>query len=215
MGSICSADCRFISGCGIEGKRPAWPASLLGYRFAGGRHPCVADAGRCGCRSHGFLLHFPELSLTQWFEKRNQRVTIWSFHKTGAKPLLENYRLLIERLSIDGIVLIDGGVDRLVRGDESEMGTLVEDAISLFAVNELGQIPVRIHASAGLPIEPDVAQTQVLENMAALMQARAFLGGCALAPPMEAHQTSEETAVSSSTPCHSSDRVSLRIRSPP
>ncbi|MEW6247505.1 MAG: DUF1152 domain-containing protein [Nitrospirota bacterium] len=143
-----------------------------------------------------FLPYFPELSLAQWFaEKRNQRVTIWSFHKTGAKPLLENYRVLIERLSIDGIVLIDGGVDSLVRGDESGMGTFVEDAISLFAVNELKQLAVRIHACLGLTIEPDVAHTQVLENVAGLMETNAFLGGCALAPQMDAYRLYEEAVL--------------------
>lgn len=62
----------------------------------------------------GLVFYFPELYLAQWFqEKRNEAVTIWCFHKTGTRPLLENYRVLVEHLSIDGILLIDGGVDSL------------------------------------------------------------------------------------------------------
>jgi hypothetical protein len=143
-----------------------------------------------------FSTYFPELYLAQWFaEKRTQRVIIWSFHKTGAKPLRENYRVLVERLSIDGIVLIDGGVDGLIRGDESEVGTFVEDAISLFAVNELREIPVRIVVCLGFGIEPDIAHAHGLENMAALMRTGAFLGGCALAPQMDAYQLYEEAVL--------------------
>ncbi|HET7088645.1 MAG TPA: hypothetical protein VFL17_08355, partial [Anaerolineae bacterium] len=89
-----------------------------------------------------FALYFPELYVAQWFkEKRNQAVTVWCFEKTGARPLLENYRILVEHLAVDGILLIDGGVDSLMRGDEARMGTLIEDATSLFAVNELAEIP--------------------------------------------------------------------------
>jgi hypothetical protein len=66
-----------------------------------------------------------------------EAVTLWSFHKTGTRPLLENYRALVEHLGIDGILLIDGGVDSLVRGDEAGRGTMIEDAILLYAVNEL------------------------------------------------------------------------------
>ncbi len=155
-----------------------------------------------------FSPYFPELYLAQWFaEKRTQRVIIWSFHKTGAKPLRENYRVLVERLSIDGIVLIDGGVDGLIRGDESEVGTFVEDAISLFAVNELREIPVRIVVCYGFGIEPDIAHAHGLENMAALMRTGAFLGGCALAPQMDAYQLYEEAVLYAQGKCYQDPSV--------
>lgn len=143
-----------------------------------------------------FAIYFPELYLAQWFtEKRGQAVTVWCFEKTGARPLLENYRVLVERLSIDGIVLIDGGVDSLVRGNEAGTGTMIEDAISLFAVNELCHIPVRLIACLGLGIEPDVAHTHVLENIATLTKAGGFLGTCALTPQMPAYQAYEDAVL--------------------
>ena len=136
-----------------------------------------------------FSPYFPELYLAEWFQQRRQEsVTIWSFHKTGTRSLLENYRFLVDRLAIDGILLIDGGVDSLVRGDESQMGTLVEDAISLFVVNQLTQVPVRIMGCLGLTIEYDVAHNEMLENMAALIKAGGYLGGCSLVPQMPAYQ---------------------------
>src|SRR5207245_10505968 len=133
-------------------------------------------------------IYFPELYLAQWLvEKRDQDVTIWCFEKTGAHPLLENYRVLVERLSIDGILLIDGGVDSLMRGNEAATGTMIEDAISLFAVNELVQIPTRIVACLGLGAEQDISYTHVLENIARLTQAVGFLVVCSLAPQMPAY----------------------------
>jgi len=64
--------------------------------------------------------YFPELYLSRWFkEVRGEDVTLWCFQKTGVRPLLENYRLLIEHLAIDGIVLIDGGVDSLLPRPEA------------------------------------------------------------------------------------------------
>jgi hypothetical protein len=51
----------------------------------------------------------------------------------GVQPLRAAYRYLIERLSIDVVVLVDGGTDILLSGDESALGTPVEDITSLAA----------------------------------------------------------------------------------
>src|SRR5579872_7372201 len=95
----------------------------------------------------GIASYFPEFYLTKWLrEARSEEVPVWCLEKTGARPLAENYRLLIQRLGIDGILLVDGGVDSLSRGDESQVGTVLEDALSLAAVNDLEDVPIRILA---------------------------------------------------------------------
>jgi hypothetical protein len=140
--------------------------------------------------------YFPELYLAKWFkEKRNEPMTVWCFQKTGAAPLLENYRILIQHLHIDGILLIDGGVDSLVRGDETQTATLIEDANSLFAVNELNNLSVRLIACLGFGAEQDLTYPQVLENIATLTKARGFLGTCSLLPQMWAYQVYEEAVL--------------------
>lgn len=142
------------------------------------------------------LPYFPELYLSRWFqEKRAEEVTVWSFTKTGTGPLLDNYRLLVKHLNIDGILLIDGGVDSLVRGDEVGTGTLIEDACSLYAVNELADVPVRLLACLGMGAEQDMTHAQVLQNIAALTAAGGFLGSCALTPQMEVYQLYEEAVL--------------------
>ena len=136
------------------------------------------------------FLYFPELYLSQWFkETRNEAVTIWCFHSTGVTPLLQNYETLVKHLNIDGILLIDGGVDSLVRGDEAMAGTLLEDSISLVAVDMLkAGVEHKWIAALGLGAEQDMAYAQVFENIAALTESGDFLGSCALTPQMEAYR---------------------------
>jgi hypothetical protein len=84
------------------------------------------------------LPYAPELHLSSWFrEERQEEVPIWCFSKIGAQPLISDYRLLVETLRIEGILLVDGGVDSLMRGDEAELGTPIEDSLSLLAVSRL------------------------------------------------------------------------------
>jgi hypothetical protein len=137
--------------------------------------------------------YFPEFHLVNWFkEKRNEDLTIWCFHKTGAMPLTENYKVLCEHLGIDGILLIDGGVDSLVRGDEAELGTAIEDLTSLYAVNELTNMPTRLIACIGFGAEQNLTHAHMFENIASLTKAGGFLGACSLTPQMESHQAYDE-----------------------
>ena len=140
--------------------------------------------------------YFPEFHLSNWFkEKRNEDVTIWCFHKTGAAPLTQNYKFLAEHLSLDGILLVDGGVDSLVRGDEAEMGTAIEDLTSLYAVNQLSNINTRLIACIGFGAEQNLTHAHILENMTSLTKEGGFLGSCSLTPQMESYQTYDEAVM--------------------
>ena len=137
--------------------------------------------------------YFPELHLANWFkEKRNEEITVWCFHKTGAAPLTENYKFLAEHLSLDGILLVDGGVDSLVRGDEAEMGTAIEDLTSLYAVNQLSNVPTRLLVCIGFGAEQNLTHAHIFENIASLTKAGGFLGACSLIPQMETYQVYDE-----------------------
>ena len=137
--------------------------------------------------------YFPEFHLVNWFkEERKQELTIWCFHKTGAIPLTENYKILCQHLGIDGILLVDGGVDSLVRGDEAEMGTAIEDLTSLYAVDRLSEISIRLLACIGFGAEQNLTHAHIFENIASLTKAGGFLGSCSLTPQMESYQAYEE-----------------------
>ncbi|HEY1014895.1 MAG TPA: DUF1152 domain-containing protein [Herpetosiphonaceae bacterium] len=145
---------------------------------------------------HGLLeefrnvqVYFPELHLARWLRRRyGEEIPIWCMGKSGARTLRQDYRLLTDHLKIDALVLVDGGVDSLVRGDESDLGTALEDSLSLLAADELAGVPERMIACLGLGAELDMSYGQIFENIAALTGDGAFLGACALVPQMEAYQ---------------------------
>jgi hypothetical protein len=140
----------------------------------------------------GVFDYFLEYYLSQWFfNERNEDITIWCFEKTGARPLIKNYAALVKYLDIDGIILVDGGVDSLMRGDEPEPGTMLEDSLLLLAVNELKHMPVRLIACIGLGIEPEVGYAHLFENIALATQLGGFIGSCSLTRAMECYQRFE------------------------
>lgn len=108
--------------------------------------------------------------------------TIWSFDKGGVRPLTAAYRTLVARHAIDAIVLIDGGIDAILRGDEVSLGTPSEDLASLAAATSL-DIPV-VMACVGLSAElrDGIAHAQVFERMSELTRANAYYGASALVP---------------------------------
>ncbi|MCP2167477.1 DUF1152 domain-containing protein [Goodfellowiella coeruleoviolacea] len=84
---------------------------------------------------------------------------------------------LVAQLDIDAVVLVDGGTDILLRGDESGLGTPEEDMTSLAAVAGLDGIE-RLVVCLGFGIDAyhGVCHAHVLENLAALQRAGAYLG---------------------------------------
>jgi hypothetical protein len=124
----------------------------------------------------------PEAWLARWLgETTGYAEPVWCFEKTGVRPLVDAYRLLVRRLEIDTIVLVDGGVDSLLRGDESSLGTPAEDLVSLAAVAELDGVE-RILACVGLGAElaDGIVHAQVLERIAGLAARGAYLGAASL-----------------------------------
>jgi hypothetical protein len=136
---------------------------------------CVADS-----------YYFPEGELSRWFRSEHRKeVPVWCFPKTGVKPLADKYRWLIQELKLDAIILVDGGVDSILRGDEQELGTPEEDAVSLGAIVGLEGI-VRILCCVAMGAEKmdEISHFRVFENIAALTKAGGFLGAACLEKSM-------------------------------
>ncbi|OPC83699.1 hypothetical protein B4N89_24620 [Embleya scabrispora] len=131
--------------------------------------------------------YFPERALAMWLSRNGFPDTVYAFAKTGVKPLRALYRRLVRDLDIDAIVLVDGGTDILMRGDEASLGTPEEDMASLAAVAGV-DVPVRLVASLGFGIDAyhGICHAQVLENLAALSRSGHYLG--ALSIPRESRE---------------------------
>ena len=158
-------------------------------------------------------VYFPELYLSQWFkEQRDEDVTLWCFKKTGVVNLLANYQILIKHLNIDGILLIDGGIDSLSQGTEAQTGTIVEDSLSLAAVHQITEIPVRLIGCLGFGAERDISYAHFLENIAGLAATQSFLGSCSLIQQMPVYQLYENAVLYvQSRPCQESSVINSSI----
>ncbi|MEU2613651.1 DUF1152 domain-containing protein [Micromonospora sp. NPDC007271] len=125
--------------------------------------------------------YFPERALSRWLAGRGLTSTVYAFSRVGVQPLRYAYRHLVDALGVDAVVLVDGGTDILMRGDESGLGTPVEDMTSLAAVAGL-DVPVKLVVCLGFGIDAyhGVNHTQVLENIAALDRDGAYLGALSI-----------------------------------
>jgi hypothetical protein len=106
---------------------------------------------------------------------------VYAFEKMGVQPLRAAYRRLLQRHAIDAVVLVDGGTDILMRGDEAGLGTPAEDITSLAAVAGL-PCPIRLVVCLGFGIDAHhgVCHAQFLENIAALSQTGGYHGAVSL-----------------------------------
>ncbi len=122
----------------------------------------------------------PEAWLAAFLGTRGAPRSIWCFDKTGVRPLAAAYRWLVAHLGIDLIVLVDGGIDAILRGDETSLGTPSEDLTSLAAVSGLG-IPARIAClGLGAELRDGIAHEQVFARIAELTRLGGYLGAEAL-----------------------------------
>jgi hypothetical protein len=149
--------------------------------------------------------YFPERTLARWLTTQRMPGTVYAFPRLGVRPLRDAYRSLVDHLDVDAIVLVDGGTDILLRGDESGLGTPEEDMTSLAAVASL-DVPVKLVTCLGFGIDAHhgVNHAQVLENLAALDRDGAYLG--ALSIP----GTSREAALYGDAVAHAQAATPLR-----
>jgi hypothetical protein len=106
---------------------------------------------------------------------------VYAFPPLGVERLRDAYRHLVESLDLDAVVLVDGGTDILLRGDESDLGTPAEDIASLAAVAGL-DVAVKLVTCLGFGIDAHdgVNHVEVLENIAALDRDGAYLGALSI-----------------------------------
>ncbi len=132
-------------------------------------------------------VYCPEAWLSAWLARhQGWRAPVWCFEQCGVKPLRAAYQALVSRLQLDGVVLMDGGIDLILRGDETSIGTPAEDLASLSAVAGV-DVEVKIVACVGFgaEIRNRICHAQVFERIAELSALGGYLGCSDLAgaPP--------------------------------
>lgn len=126
--------------------------------------------------------YFPEMHLSSWLSDRYGKVPVFAIESSGARPVAEAYNWLEKHLNPDTIILVDGGTDSLMQGDEAGLATPEGDAVSLLAVQGLTGVPRKLLACLGFGIDSHhgVCHAHFLENVAALSWADAYLGSWSL-----------------------------------
>jgi hypothetical protein len=130
--------------------------------------------------------YFPEQYLCEWLrDRQKQDVPIYCFERTGVKPLRASYETLVDKLRIDTVILVDGGTDSLMRGDEDGLGTPQEDIASIAAVSEL-DADRKMMACLGFGVDNyhGVSNALTFEAISELTRSGGFLGMISLLDDM-------------------------------
>jgi hypothetical protein len=133
-------------------------------------------------RSRGNEYFFPEGYLAQWLSRKRIEQPVYCIRLSPIKDLAECYEDLRKLLQFDMMVLVDGGVDSLMRGDESRIGTPLEDMMSLAAAMQV-DVPKQL-LCLGFGAETDLCHLYALETLSHLIKENAFLGGVMLTADM-------------------------------
>ncbi len=110
-------------------------------------------------------------------------IPLYGFAPEGTLPRLEVLRDLAQDLSIDGLLLVEAGVETLLRGDEPSLGTGADDLVSLAAAQQL-ELPVKLLANLGFgyDLNKGLSHAYTLEAVAELVQRGGFFGSLSLLP---------------------------------
>lgn len=123
-------------------------------------------------------------------------VPVYLIGREGVQTVRRGYEEILKKHQdkISTIFLIDGGVDSLMRGDETGGGTVLEDFISMSAIAQL-DIPCKYLVCIGFGAETEegVCHYRALENMAGIIKDGGFLGCCALTKNMDCFKSYDRT----------------------
>ncbi len=185
------------------------PADIEGGTTAFSQQGVVAKKVSAQCRAPR---HYgPEVHLCSFLDLREPAGApheVYAYYaRAFTVPLLaELYRQLIDAHGIDAVVLVDGGSDSLMVGDEEGLGDPVEDAVSVAAVASLNGLKAKVLLSIGLGSDRynHVSDAASLRAVAELTSSGAYLGAVSIEP------RSEGFALYSSCLAHLDQRQSFR-----
>jgi hypothetical protein len=151
----------------------------------------------------GASKYFPEMHLASWLTSQFGETPVYAIEPSGAEQICMAYDWMAQNLEPDTLILVDGGTDSLMRGDEAGLGTPEGDSLSLLAAHELLGIKQKFLVCLGFGIDAHhgVCHAHFLENVAALSRQEGFLGTWSLA------QDSEEFGLYQQACAHSFARL--------
>lgn len=159
--------------------------------------------------------NMPEAYLSSWFKDiESKEVVVWTFKRDqSVKEYSNSLNVLVKHLDIDTILLVDGGVDSIMQGDEEGSGTMMEDTLTLAAVKN-ANVKNKLLACVGFgtEIEEKLSHYLALENMANITKQGGFYGSCSLVGFMDCFKKYKEICEHVwNQPGHRKSHVQTRI----
>lgn len=128
--------------------------------------------------------YFPEKIILEWLRSKNETPAMYGFsNKMGVVPLSQAYSFIVEKNRIDTLILVDGGTDSLMFGDEPQAGTIVEDACSIVAASKCN-VENAFVVAIGFGVEHEFTHHACLENISTLIKDGQYLGALSLTHDM-------------------------------
>jgi hypothetical protein len=136
----------------------------------------------------------PEINLSRYLnEKHNKRVDIYAYYARDftVNNLYEFYSFLVDDKQIDCIIAVDGGSDSLMVGDESGLGDIVEDLVSITAISKLPDRVTKILCAIGLGADRfnDISDGAALRAISELQAGNSFWGSISIEKDSVEHRT--------------------------
>ncbi|KAJ3450559.1 hypothetical protein M0813_00604 [Anaeramoeba flamelloides] len=123
--------------------------------------------------------YFPERDLVEYAKNiLNEEWTIWVFAREGYKHVSQAYQALVDHLETECVIIVDGGTDSLMFGDEDRLGTPEEDIVSILSVADLKGPQCKVLISVGFNVDSfhGVRGYQFLENVSSLIKTDGYWG---------------------------------------
>lgn len=153
----------------------------LSFSYMGGSDAQALMPGhvyKVNAETQGNEGYFPERDYCRFSRDRwGDEETIYCIERLGLTQLRQAYNTLEALLEVDTLILIDGGTDSLMRGDEAGLGTPAEDIMSLAATRHL-ELPRKLLISVGFGVDSyhGICHAQFLEAVAQLDRQGDHLG---------------------------------------
>ncbi len=101
---------------------------------------------------------------------------VYSFDCTNVSEFVQSYQLLVDQYQVTTILICDGGCDSTFSGQEYELGTPVEDMISLYAFSQINfKHSYLILLGANVDTFCDVRHQDWIANLSKLIDKQALL----------------------------------------
>lgn len=154
--------------------------------------PIVLDANVMGAISaiREPSENFVEGYLSQYFKAAlKEEKIVWMINRASVQELKKSFERLISHLGIDGIVLVDGGVDSIMHGDEGKnvlTTKFVDTTLVLAAIQHLEILDDKIiYISCN---DNSKNQRVISNNISVISTQGGFYGGCYIVNYMNSYK---------------------------